>query len=351
MAESSHFWDGSNYASSLLAMMFGDMLAPGQAASAGVLKGVGNHLAVTGSASPIAVNTGAALVNGRYYKNTASVNINVSTPSSATRIDRVVLRVNYSAETITLQLLAGSEGGAAPALTQIDGTTWEISLAQVSITTGGVITLTNERKWCKVRGAFLKGHIMPFSGTFSGHYPVDPDLGTADTDWHLCNGDTEGGVVTPNLADQFVIAAGSTYTAGSSGGAATHTHGIGSYAAANESTHTHSLSGLTIAAESSHTHGYGTLATNNAGSHTHGATTGVYWINESSPSADLSTAGGHTHSVSSGATGAGSSHTHGASGGTIGAGDAHTHTLSGTSASGSTLPPYYALCYICYVGA
>ena len=63
----------------------------------------------------------------------------------------MVLRAGYVAKTV-IALLAGAEGGAAPALTQTDGTTWEYSLAQVSITTGGVITLTDERDILPVNG-------------------------------------------------------------------------------------------------------------------------------------------------------------------------------------------------------
>lgn len=116
-------------------------------------------LAVTGAVSPVAVATGAAWVNGKLYRNTASKNLNVSTPAGATRIDRVVLHLDYTVNPMTCvaQILAGVEGGAAPALTQVDGTTWEISLAQVSITTGGVITITDERVYAG------DGHVHPSS--------------------------------------------------------------------------------------------------------------------------------------------------------------------------------------------
>ena len=45
-----------------------------------------------------------------------------------------------------LAKIAGVEGGSAPALTQTANTTWEISLAKVTITTAGVITVVNERR-------------------------------------------------------------------------------------------------------------------------------------------------------------------------------------------------------------
>ena len=110
-----------------------------------VIPNIGNELAVTGSATPLSVNTGAAIVNGKHYNNSAAVSLAISTPVGATRVDRVILRADYAAQTVRLVLLAGAEGGSAPALTQTDGTTWEASLAQASITTGGVVTVTDER--------------------------------------------------------------------------------------------------------------------------------------------------------------------------------------------------------------
>lgn len=106
-----------------------------------------NELAVSGTSSPVAVNTGAAVVYGIPYFNTASVNVAVATPASSTRIDRIVLRADWTAETVRITKIAGTEGGAEPSLTQSAGTTWDIPLAKVSITTGGIITLTDEREW------------------------------------------------------------------------------------------------------------------------------------------------------------------------------------------------------------
>jgi hypothetical protein len=47
--------------------------------------------------------------------------------------------------TVRITRIAGIEGAGAPAITQTAGTTWDIPLAQVSITTGGAITLTDQR--------------------------------------------------------------------------------------------------------------------------------------------------------------------------------------------------------------
>lgn len=120
------------------------------------------------------------------------------------------------------------------------------------------------------------------------------------TGWSLCNGGTVSGQVTPNLCDYFVLGAGSTYSVGDSGGAATHNHAIGSTGSAGG--HTHTFSGTT-----------GTASI--TGSATPGST--------NTPSAL------HSHSYS-GTTGSGGSHSHGVP-------DAE---------SASSMPPYYALCFI-----
>jgi len=111
-----------------------------------------NEIAVTGTSSPVAVNTGGALAYGFPYFNTASVNVVVPTPSTLTRIDRIVLEVNWTAQTARIARVAGSEGGVAAVITQTAGTTWHVKLAQASITTGGVITVTDEREWLTTVG-------------------------------------------------------------------------------------------------------------------------------------------------------------------------------------------------------
>lgn len=153
MAEKSLFWtdatgDGGPYNQTQLAEWLEYLFTTDQAATEGVLKGAANELAVSGASSPVAVATGAALVKGHWYRNTAAVNVAVASPAAATRIDRVVLQADWAAQTVRIALVAGVEGGAAPAVTQTDGTKWEISLAQVSITTAGAITLTDERAFC-----------------------------------------------------------------------------------------------------------------------------------------------------------------------------------------------------------
>ena len=135
-------------------------------ATEGVLPGIANALACTGVATPVTVATGAALVYGLWYQNDAAATIAVATPAVNPRIDLVVLRANmansaYTAAnsqlfssvgqagyTVRMDIIKGVENVSptAPALTQ-NSNQWEIKIAQLQTTTGGVITNTDARTY------------------------------------------------------------------------------------------------------------------------------------------------------------------------------------------------------------
>jgi hypothetical protein len=124
----------------------------GDASTEGVLKGYAGALAVSGTSSPISVAAGAAVVNGIPYESDSAVSVTVPTPLIGTTGHRVVLRADYAAKTVRIALLSSSDGVASPpAVTQADGTTWEVSLATLTITTGGVITVTDTRSYAHFR--------------------------------------------------------------------------------------------------------------------------------------------------------------------------------------------------------
>lgn len=119
-------------------------------ASEGVLPNFGSTLAVTGSSSPLHVADGAAVVYGYPYTNSASVSVTVPTPTGGTTGHRVVLRATWgTTQTVRIALISSANGNSSyPALTQVAGTTWEIPLANLTITTGGVITINDARSLC-----------------------------------------------------------------------------------------------------------------------------------------------------------------------------------------------------------
>ncbi len=126
-----------------------------------VVPGYLNTLAVTGGTDQCTVATGKALVAGIWYTNNVATDIVVSRPTVSTRTDRVVLRADFTAQTVRLDVLENDEEGSgeAPVETQTDGTTWEVSLAILTVTTGGVVTASDDRAYLhfnsKVDGANL----------------------------------------------------------------------------------------------------------------------------------------------------------------------------------------------------
>ena len=119
-------------------------------ANEGIVLGVLSELAVSGASSPLTVAPGAAVCYGRYWNDT-NVTLAVSTPTAGTTGGRVVLRCTWATRQIRLAVKSSPNGvGTIPTLTQAFGNTWEISLATFTITTGGVITLTDDRTFRKV---------------------------------------------------------------------------------------------------------------------------------------------------------------------------------------------------------
>lgn len=135
----------------------------------GVLVKVGNLLAVTNPANhDIQIDTGVALVDGAVVYNDAALTLTIPLPVANPRIDRIVIRKNYTAAqydpagdagdeevpayTARITRLVGVENAipVAPALTQdaTRATYWDIPLAQFQLSVGGVVTgLTSETEY------------------------------------------------------------------------------------------------------------------------------------------------------------------------------------------------------------
>jgi hypothetical protein len=184
MAERSIFWttgtsgDGAAAISeaittewhrSILTPRSGTINAPNT--TQGILRDVLGELAVTGTTSPVSVAAGGAVVAGYYYLNDAALTVAVPTPAANTRIDRIVLRASHgTTRTVRITRIAGVEGsGGSPALVQNAGTTWDIPLAQVSITTGGVITVTDERTLAQ----YATNHVKRDGDVMTGNLTVE----------------------------------------------------------------------------------------------------------------------------------------------------------------------------------
>ncbi len=125
----------------------------------GVLAGVGHELLVSGSASPLIILDGAALVYGIPYTNSENVSISVPTPTLGTTAHRLVLRASWLDQTVRLVLISSPDGVAElPALNQTGpGSLWEIPLASISASISGALAVTDERQFVKFQGALLSG--------------------------------------------------------------------------------------------------------------------------------------------------------------------------------------------------
>jgi hypothetical protein len=99
----------------------------------------------------VRIATGGAMVDGKYYKNSANIDTNIisAVGGGNTRIDRIVIRCTWADFHAEVHLLSGTDAAvpSAPAITQTSGTTYDIQICQVLVTTGGVITITDERTW------------------------------------------------------------------------------------------------------------------------------------------------------------------------------------------------------------
>ena len=155
MAETSGFWTTSGTPSGDQVASYTQAhhslaltLAAGARSLDGVATGYLNGLAVTAGTGKVTVATGGALVDGKWYKSDAPADVTITTPSAGTeRIDRIVLRATWSNYTVRRYLLTGtaSSSPTVPALTRTRGSYFEIPIAQVRVTSAGVITVTDER--------------------------------------------------------------------------------------------------------------------------------------------------------------------------------------------------------------
>lgn len=107
-----------------------------------------SHLSVseTSPASKsVTVALGRAIIRGIIYWSDADVTLTISDNASGNpRIDRVVVEVDWTAQTGRLKVVEGTPAASpsAPTLTQTDGTLWQMPLAQIAVA-NGFTSITN----------------------------------------------------------------------------------------------------------------------------------------------------------------------------------------------------------------
>lgn len=119
----------------------------------GVISSMLNELQVYADSTgmQVKVKTGMAWLKGHYFISDAEEVMAISTADATNpRIDRIIVKLDWNANAITLTKLQGTPAASpvAPALTQ-NTSRWEISLAQVrvnaGVTTIAATNITNER--------------------------------------------------------------------------------------------------------------------------------------------------------------------------------------------------------------
>ncbi|MEG2418396.1 MAG: hypothetical protein RSB35_05760, partial [Eubacterium sp.] len=110
--------------------------------------------AVTAGSGTVSITAGIAHLSGPawLYKKT-STTLNVPTPTNYGRIDRVVLYADFVNKSTGIELKAGTPA-SSPVPPDLTRTTsrFELSLAQVTVTTAGTLTVTDERTNVSVCG-------------------------------------------------------------------------------------------------------------------------------------------------------------------------------------------------------
>lgn len=123
----------------------------------GVIKGMLNELQVYADSTGmrVKVKTGQSWIQGHFYESNAEEIIAIGTADSSNpRIDRVIVRLDWAANTIQLAVLQGvpAVSPVAPALTQ-NSSRWEIPLAQIrvnaAVSTIAAGNVTDERTLVK----------------------------------------------------------------------------------------------------------------------------------------------------------------------------------------------------------
>jgi hypothetical protein len=141
----------------------------------GVLYEVGSRLAVSAPGGMfVSVADGEAMVEGFHYKNTAAKPLAIaSNTSGATRYDRIILRLDRVANSLSAVIKQGTPGsGVYAALTQVAGGVWEIPLGGVGVTNGALSIVASNLIDTRTYGSMLHNSVevglAAVQGTYAG---------------------------------------------------------------------------------------------------------------------------------------------------------------------------------------
>ncbi|MFF4528190.1 tail fiber domain-containing protein [Streptomyces sp. NPDC001407] len=130
MAITSYPFDGQSVTESQFSQLFREFVDSGIAASAWANA---FQVSADGAAMSVKVQPGFAIVRGHAVLSTAVETLPIAAAGTSTRYDRVALRLDPAANSITLTVVQGAAGGSAPAMTQTDTGIYELPLATVTV--------------------------------------------------------------------------------------------------------------------------------------------------------------------------------------------------------------------------
>lgn len=142
------FWDGNNlYGQSEVCATFRGIMRSG---IMGNEDGTITQGKVTAGSGKVTVSPVFAHVDGTFLDTldtNKTTTLTVATPTTYPRIDRVVIRADFSARTTSIVLKSGEESSSPvePTLSRQSGVLYEIPLARVRVETSGSMTVTDER--------------------------------------------------------------------------------------------------------------------------------------------------------------------------------------------------------------
>ncbi|MBQ0949254.1 MULTISPECIES: tail fiber domain-containing protein [unclassified Streptomyces] len=134
MSISSYPFDGQDVSEGQYSYLFRELASHSGIADA--VGGTGFNVYGDSSGMQVKVNAGFAIVRGHAVQSTATETVTIAAASAATRYDRVVLRLDPTANRITIAVVQGTSGGGVPALTQTDTGIYELPLATVTVPIG-----------------------------------------------------------------------------------------------------------------------------------------------------------------------------------------------------------------------
>lgn len=166
----------------------------------GVIFGYANEYQVYADSSgkQVKVKTGAVWIKGGYAYDTGENTIALASNASGNpRIDVIAAEIDWVNNIMGIVAITGTPGvtPSAPALTQTDGTKWQIKLAQVTVANGYTTVASGDvidyRTYCQRGQINILGLQPPASS--AGDYGLDKvgDGGLNWKQWHMGKGEFE----------------------------------------------------------------------------------------------------------------------------------------------------------------